>query len=66
MEMLSSFRGDKHEFCLAALSLSMFIVAQALTSLIHDCIELSSPDILSGGADICNCKLSANEWCMIV
>ena len=38
MEMLSSFRGDKHEFLLS-LSLSMFAVAQALTSLIHDCIE---------------------------
>ena len=34
MEMLSSLGGDKHEF-----SLSMFAVAQALTSLIHDCIE---------------------------
>ena len=38
MEMLSSFRGDEHEFCLV-ISLSMFAVAQALTSLIHDCIE---------------------------
>ena len=38
MEMLSSFRGDKHEFCLV-IKLSMFAVAQALTSLIHDCIE---------------------------
>ena len=37
-----------------------------LTSLIHDCIERSSSDIPSGGADICNCKSSANEWCMIV
>ena len=43
----------------------MFTVAQALTSLIHDCIEWSSSDILSGGADICNCKSSASEWCMI-
>ena len=50
---------------LLSLSLSMFTVAQALTSLIHDCIEWSSSDILSGGADICNCKSSANEWCMI-
>ena len=50
---------------LLSLSLSMFAVAQALTSLIHDCIEWSSSDILSGGADICNCKSSANEWCMI-
>ena len=37
--MLSSLRGDKHEFVLLSLSLSMFAVAQALTSLIHDCIE---------------------------
>ena len=51
---------------LLSLSLSMFAVAKALTSLIHDCIEWSSSDILSGGADICNCKSSANEWCMIV
>ena len=50
---------------LLSLSLSMLEVAQALTSLIHDCIELSSSDILSVGADICNCKSSANEWCMI-
>ena len=49
---------------LLSLSLSMFAVAQALTSLIHDCIELSSSDIPSGGADIRNCKSSANEWCM--
>ena len=34
-------------------------------SLIHDCIELSRSDILWTGADICNCKSSANEWCMI-
>ena len=50
---------------LLSLSLSMFAVAQALTSLIHDCIEGSRSDILSGGAYICNCKSSANEWCMI-
>ena len=63
--MLRSFRGDKHEFCLAVIKLSMFAVAQASTSHIHDCIEWSSSDILSGGADNCNCKSSANEWCMI-
>ena len=39
MEMLRSFRGDKHEFCLAVIKFSMFAVAQALTSLMHDCIE---------------------------
>ena len=36
--MLSSFRDDKHEFGLVV-SVSIFAVAQALTSLIHDCIE---------------------------
>ena len=46
-------------------SLSMFAVDQALTSHIHDCIERSSSDILSGGADICNCKSSANELYMV-
>ena len=46
---------------LLSLSLSMFAVAQALTSLIHYCIELSSSDYLSGGADMCNSKSSANE-----
>ena len=61
MEMLSSLRDDKHEFSLLSLSLSMFAVAQALASLMHDCVELSSSDILSGGADICSCKSSANE-----
>ena len=25
----------------------------------------SRSDILSWGADICNCKSSANQWCMI-
>ena len=45
-------------------SLIMFAVAQALASLIHDCIERSGSDILSGVADICYCKSSANEWCM--
>ena len=49
---------------LLSLSLSMFAVAQDLTSPMHDCIECSSSDILSGGADICNCRSSANEWCM--
>ena len=36
-------------YVLLSLGLGMFAVAQALTSLIHDCIELSSSDILSGG-----------------
>ena len=33
---------------LLSLSLSMFAVAKALTSHIHDCIECCSSDILSG------------------
>ena len=49
---------------LLSISLRMFAVAQALTSLIHDCIELSSSDIQSGGADIRNCNSPGNEWCM--
>ena len=65
MEMLSSLRFDKHELRLVAIWLSMFEVAQALISLIHDFIECRSSDITSGGADICNCKSSANEWYMI-
>ena len=51
---------------LLSLSLRMFAVALDLKSHIHDCIECSSSDILSCVADITNCKLSANEWCMIV
>ena len=39
MEMLGSFRGDKHELCLVFINFSTFTVAKALTSLIHDCIE---------------------------
>ena len=50
---------------LLSISLSMFAVLQALTSHIHDCIEGSSSDFQSGGADICNCMSSANEWRMI-
>ena len=49
---------------LLSLSLCMFAVANALTSLIHDCIEWSSSDIPSGGADICSCMSSANESSM--
>ena len=59
------FDVTSRSYVLLSLSLSMFAVAQALTSLIHDCIELSSSDILSRGADICNCKSSANDLCMI-
>ena len=39
MEMLSSVRGDKHEFCLLSLSLAIFAGTEALTSLMHDCVE---------------------------
>ena len=39
MEMLTSFRGDNHEFCLVVIKFKDLAVAQALTSLIHDCIE---------------------------
>ena len=31
----------------------------------HVGIELSSSDVFSGGADICNCISSANEWYVI-
>ena len=37
--MLSSIRGDKHEFCLAVIKLKRVSIAQALTSPMHDCIE---------------------------
>ena len=50
---------------LLSLSLSMFAVTQALPSLTHDCIVWRCSDILLGGADICNCRSSANEWCLI-
>ena len=50
---------------LLSLCLGMFAVAQSLTSLIHDCIEISSSDISSGGVDICNSRSSENEWYMI-
>ena len=38
MVMLSSFWGDKHEVCFVVIQLES-VVAQALTSLLHDCIE---------------------------
>ena len=53
-------------FVLLLSSLGMFVIAQALWSHIHGWIEWSCSDILSGGADICNCKSSANDWWMIV
>ena len=39
MEMLSSSRGDKHEFCFVSLSLGMLTVAKSLKSPIHDSVE---------------------------
>ena len=39
MEMHRSVGGDKNEFCLAVIKFNMFAVAQAFTTLIHDCIE---------------------------
>ena len=38
MEILSSFGDDMHESVLLLLNLSLFAVAQALTSPMHDCI----------------------------
>ena len=52
-------------YVLLALTLSIFAVAQYLTSHMHDCIQCSSSDILSEGADNCNCTSSANDWCML-
>ena len=48
-----------------SLSQSMFAVVQDLTSPMQDCNERSSSCILPAGADNCNCRSSANEWCMI-
>ena len=39
MEMPSSFEETSMSSVLLSLSLSMFAVAQDLTSLVHDCIE---------------------------
>ena len=39
MEMLSSFRVTSMSSVLLSLSLSMFTVAHAFTSLVHVCIE---------------------------
>ena len=60
---LALYEATSMSSVLLSFSLGMFRVAQALTSLIHDCIERSSSYISLG--DICNCKSSANEWCMI-
>ena len=60
MEMDSSFAGTSMSTVLLSLNLCMFAVAKALTSPMHDCIERSSSDILSGGADICHCMSLSN------
>ena len=39
MEMLSSLEVTSMNYVLLSLRLSMFAIDQALTSLIHDCIE---------------------------
>ena len=39
MEMISSLEVTRMSSVLSSLSFSMFAVAQALTSLMHDCIE---------------------------
>ena len=53
-------------YVLLSLSLSMFAVDQALTSLILYCIELTNFDILSGGAEMRKCMSSSNhQWCEI-
>ena len=59
------FGGIAHKNHAFSFSSSMSAAAQALTSLIHDCIEQSSSATLSEVADMCSCKSSANEWCMI-
>ena len=38
MDMLSAFGGDKHELCIVA-KFKHDAIFQAMTSLIHDCIE---------------------------
>ena len=43
-------------------NLSLLAVAQALISLIHDFMQLSYLNILSGGADIYNSNPLANKW----
>ena len=61
MEMHSSHRGDKHEFCLVVIKVKHFRSCPSMISHIHDCIVRSSSEMLSGGADICDCKSVANE-----
>ena len=39
MEMLSSFRGDKHEFCLDVIKYKNVRSCQSFDITLHDCIE---------------------------
>ena len=67
MEMLSSFGGDKHEFCLVVIKFMLFRCCPSInityTSL-HRVKWLGY--FVRGGGDICNRKSSANEWCIIM
>ena len=40
-------------------------IVQAFISLKHDSLQLSCSAMLYGETRMCNCKLSANEWCVI-
>ena len=64
MEMLSSFRGDKHEFSLVVIKSKYVGSCPALTSHIHDWIEWSSSDILSGEqtSAIVGCQQMNGAW----
>ena len=53
-------------FSLLSRNLSMPSVIQDLISIIHDCMDEISLDILSGETVICNCKPSTNEYCVTV
>ena len=52
-------------YILLSLSLSMFTVDHALTSQIHYLHIVIWLRYFVGGALICICMSSANEWCMI-
>ena len=67
MEMLSSCDIISTGSILLSFSQSMLEVAKYLhyfymTTHIEN-VDFYFFDILSGGADICNCKSSVNEWC---
>ena len=56
--MHSSLEETRMSSVLLSLSLSLFAVAQALTSHTHNFLESSTSDILFWGADISSCKSS--------